>query len=88
MQQTGMFTNIFNESNLSWPRIDRGFAAIEERFPDSLAAVSEHAHLAVLARDKTVARKCFDRTKGKIDLSVWRSPQHFMQFAYWAYDGN
>jgi len=42
-------TNFFTENNLSWARIDRGFDVIEKEFPNSFAAKSEHAFLAVLA---------------------------------------
>jgi hypothetical protein len=38
MQQSRVFDNIFKESKLSWERIDKGFAVIKKRFPDSLAA--------------------------------------------------
>jgi hypothetical protein len=51
-----------------------------------LAAKSEHAYLAVLARDATTARKEFDQIGGRVDLSIWHSPTKFLRFAYWAYN--
>jgi hypothetical protein len=66
--------------------VDKGFAVMENNFPSSLAAKSEHAYLAVLARDATVARKEFDAIGGKVDLSVWRSTGQFLSLAYWAYN--
>ena len=58
---------------------------MERQFPNSLAAKSEHAYLAVLARDATVARKQFDQLEGKVDLSVWRSQDKYMKCALWTY---
>jgi hypothetical protein len=78
-------TNFFTENNLSWARVDRGFDIIEKEFPDSLAAKSEHAHLAVLAGDRPKARQYFDQTEGKVDLSVWRSEGQYVRNAGWAY---
>lgn len=79
------FTNVFRENDLSWPRVDRGFQAIEKHFPDSLAAQSEHAYLAVLAGDKQIAQTHFNRTEGHVDLSVWRSKDQYLSFATYAY---
>jgi Domain of unknown function (DUF4034) len=83
--QTHSYSNIIKECNLSWPRVNKGFEVMENQFPNSLAAKSEHAYLAVLARDATVARKEFDQLKGRMDLSVWPNPARFVVFAYWTY---
>jgi hypothetical protein len=83
--QTHSYSNIFKECNLSWPRVDKGFEIMERRFPNSLAVISEHAYLAVLARDATVARKEFDQLQGRLDTSVWTAPARFFLFAYWTY---
>ena len=83
--QTDSYSNIFKECNLSWPRVDKGFEIMERRFPNSLAVISEHAYLAVLARDATVARKEFDQLHGRLDTSVWTAPASFFLFAYWTY---
>jgi hypothetical protein len=65
--------------------VDKGFAVMEKQFPNSLAAKSEHAYLAVLARDAAVARKEFDELQGRVDLSIWPNPAKFAVFAYWTY---
>jgi hypothetical protein len=85
MHQSHSFSNIIKECNLSWPRVDKGFEVMEKRFPSSLAVKSEHAYLAVLARDATVARKQFDQLQGRLDSSVWTAPARFFVFAYWTY---
>ena len=88
MHQCRIFTNIFTECNLSWPRVDKGFLVMEKQFPKSLAAKSEHAYLAVLARDSTVARKQFDQIHGQMDLTVWHTPAKFATFAWWTYSAD
>ena len=85
MQCDRIFTNIFTESKLSWPRVNKGFEVMEKQFPDSLAAKSEHANLAVFAGDAQTARKYFDQLGGKVDLSVWHSPEDFLRRAVWTY---
>jgi hypothetical protein len=77
--------NIFEENQLSWPRVDQGFEVIEKKYPDSLFAKNERAHLAVLARDKTNARKYLGEIDGKIDLSSWRSFDYCIRTFMWAY---
>jgi hypothetical protein len=79
-------TNMFKEYNLSWPRINKGLETIERQFPDSLDAKSERAYLAVLARDRIAARKCFERLDGKVDLAIWKSEANFVRLAHWTYD--
>jgi len=77
--------DVFKENNLSWARVDRGFEGIVESFPNSVAANSERANLAVLARDRRKARRYFDQTHGLVDLSVWASRDHFVRYANWVY---
>jgi hypothetical protein len=82
-----MFSNIFDENHLSWPRTDRGFAALEKRYPDSLAVKSERAYLAGLAGDAK-SRTYFDALGGKIDLSVWDTKDNFVEQAQIHYASN
>jgi hypothetical protein len=78
--------NIFEENpQISWDRVDRGFAVIEKRFPNSLAAKNERAHLAALDGDKEKARAYFIQTQGNIDLSVWSAKGEFLDAANWAF---
>jgi len=70
---------------LSWTRIDRGFDVIEKQYPDSLEARNERAHLAVLTGDRQMAQKYFDQMAGKVDMTVWGSPQTFLRQLAWAH---
>lgn len=81
MHQSISSTNMFQEYQLSWNRVDRGFEAIGKRFTDSLAARNEAAHLAVLGRDNAAAKKYFDQTAGRVDLTCWDSKDDFVHFA-------
>ena len=85
MNETHFYGNIFNDCKLSWSRVNRGFEIIEKRFPDSLAAKSEHAHLAALAGDARTSLRCFDQIAGKADLTVWVTQKRFERYATWAY---
>jgi hypothetical protein len=77
--------NVFEENHFSWPRVDRGFAVIEERFPDSLAAKSERAYLAFYAGDASKTREYLAQTQGRADLAVWYTKEEYLRVANWAY---
>lgn len=78
--------NIFEDDpELSWKRVDRGFAVILKRFPDSLSAKNERAHLAALAGDKDAARKYFTATQGNVDPGDWHAKGEFIESANWAF---
>jgi hypothetical protein len=77
--------NIFEDNtNLSWERIDRGWSALEKKFPDSLEAIHVHGHMAGLAGDGKTAKKCLMKTEGKVTLWAWESKGEFIDFANWA----
>jgi hypothetical protein len=78
-------SNAFEESKLSWQRVDKGFEVILKEFPDSLAAKNERFHLAVLARDIKKAQAYFIQTKGQVDLSVWDSINDAARLAQYAF---
>jgi hypothetical protein len=77
--------DVFEGNKISWDRVDKGFAAILKRFPDSLAAKNERFHLAALAGDKEKARKYFLDTQGQVDLSVWMAKNEFVDCANWSF---
>lgn len=77
--------NVFEENHFSWPRVDKGFAVIEKRFPDSLAAKSERAYLAAYADDAGKTREYLAQTQGKADLAIWYTKDNYLKVANWAY---
>lgn len=80
----GPFKNIFKENNLSWARVDRGFAEMEDRFPSSLYVTSMRAYMSVFGGDRETAKKYIDRLEGKVDLSVWKSLKNYNHLKDWA----
>jgi len=56
-----------------------------KKYPDSLAAANEAAHLAALASDPAGARKYFLLTKGQVDLSLWDDKDQFVNCYKWAF---
>lgn len=85
MHDFGKFGNVIQQTRVSWERVDRGFAVMEKRYPDSLAAKSERAYLAGLAGNRAMARSYFDKLQGKVDLSVWKTQDRFERLAAWVY---
>jgi Domain of unknown function (DUF4034) len=77
--------NVIEENHFLWPRIDKGFAVIEKRFSNSLAAKSERACLAAYAGDVGKTREYLAQTQGKADLVVWRTQDEYLRIANWAY---
>ena len=77
--------NIFKENHFSWPRVDRGFAVIEKRFPDSLAAKGERAYLAAYAGDTEKTREYLKETQGQADLAIWYYKNEYIRVANWAF---
>lgn len=85
MHQSRLFSNIFTDSNISWSRVNKGFEAIEKRFPDSLQTQSEHAYLAALAEDAVTTHKYLALIQGKVDRAVWRTREKFLHCANWSF---
>jgi hypothetical protein len=80
------YGNVFKDANLSWARVQRGLAAMEEEFPESLYAASMRAYLAIMSGDRDTARMYTERLEGKVELAVWRSLKNYHQLMDWVYD--
>jgi hypothetical protein len=86
VSQYGSLGNIFKENKLLlWERVDRGFAVILKKYPDSLGAKNQRALLAAMAGDKDKARKYFMDTQGRADLTQWSDKGEFMDCVNWAF---
>ena len=85
LHQSRLFSNIFTDSNISWPRVNKGFEAIEKRFPASLQTQSEHAYLAGLAEDGATTHKYLALIQGKVDPAIWRTREKFLHCANWSF---
>jgi hypothetical protein len=84
MQTSGMFSNAIKECGFSSDRVEKGFQALERRYPDALSVKSMHALLGGFVGGREVARGLIDKLDGKVDLSIWTVDQFKEQvrFAY------
>lgn len=85
MHDFGKFSYVMRQTKVSLERVDCGFAVMEGRYPNSLAAKSERAYQAGLAGNRAVALPYFDKLQGKLDLSVWKTQDRFERLAVWVY---
>ncbi len=69
--------NAFRESRLSWERADRGYAALEKRFPSSVRLKNIRAFMAVMGGSPEAAKEAVKNLGGQIDLAIWESPERF-----------
>lgn len=70
--------------NLSWPRIQRGFAAVEKKDGPSPENWNLMAHLAQSFNDPIVAYKLFARIGDQSSEEVWRTSSDFQSAKQWA----
>lgn len=72
--------------NLSWPRIQKGYAVLTKRYGESLMLMNKLAFLAVHYQDVQVAQQTFAKIGDRDDLTVWGSESYFQQCKQWAAD--
>ena len=65
--------------SFSWPRIQKGFAAQEERAGSSLFNINQMAFLAIVFDDPVFADKQFNRLGDRWSAEVWHTPDYFAQ---------
>lgn len=68
---------------LSWPRIQKGYAAMEEKYGMSYTNLNSLAYIASVNNDSEVAHKMFERIGEQRDDEQW-SAQSFKQVKEWA----
>jgi hypothetical protein len=73
-------------SDLSWPRIDRGFRALMKHYPNSLRVTSAYCHLAGWFQEFAVMQRLFqEKIGGRVDIGLWLSEKSFLESRSWAY---
>jgi hypothetical protein len=70
--------------NLSWPRIQKGFAAVEKQNGPSPENWNQLAHLAVSFTDAVVADKMFARIGDQWSEAIWQNPSALESAKRWA----
>lgn len=69
---------------LSWPKIQEGFAEMEENYGATTLKLNRYAMLAYLYQDWEVARNLFARVGTNWDHSVWTTRPRFDRARTWA----
>jgi len=62
---------------LSWPRVQRGFAALESRYGSTKHELNVMAYLALRSGDAATAQRLFERIGNDWSESVWKSKAAF-----------
>jgi hypothetical protein len=63
--------------HFSWPRVQKGFAHLEEKYGPSLETTNGFALMAVKVRDYVAADAAFQRIGNQWDKDVWRTETWF-----------
>ncbi len=74
----------FNPELFSWPRLQEGFAVLQQRYGLSPFWLNKFARMAVVYEDKNAAAKAFARIGDNWDESVWGSREQFDAHRAWA----
>ena len=70
--------------NLSWPRIQKGFAAVEKQNGPSPENWNLLAHMAIAFNDAYVADKMFTKIGDQWSEDTWRASSYFESSKQWA----
>lgn len=69
---------------LSWPKIQEGFAVMEEKYGASMIKINRFASLAYLYKDRAVAKRALERVGENWEISAWGKRSTFDQAREWA----
>jgi tetratricopeptide (TPR) repeat protein len=69
---------------LSWPKIQEGFAVMEEEYGATTVKSNRFALLAYLFKDREVAKRALERVGENWDVSTWCKRSTFDQARAWA----
>jgi len=69
---------------LSWPKIQEGFAVMEEKYGASMIKINRFAALAYLYKDRTVAKRALERVGENWEIAAWGKRSTFDQARAWA----
>lgn len=76
--------NTGNPTNMSWPKIKEGYAALESLYGVSTLKTNRFAFLTVKFRDKSAAKQVFAQIGDSWDQGVWTSRETFQAAKAWA----
>jgi hypothetical protein len=82
-------SDVFGESNISWDRAKRGYAALLKHYPCAIGIANGYAQLAAHAKDRELTKTVLEKyVKNRMDPEIWASEQDFIETRNWAYGTN
>jgi len=69
---------------MSWPRIKRGYAVVEELYGQSVLNLNQVSYMAAMAPDPAYAHELFARIGESWDEDLWRTKKYFDDTRQWA----
>ncbi len=83
IRDIGYFYQEFSNDDQPWEELKSSFHAIEAKYPGSLEIKSVLCLMSAKFYDYKEARAQMKLLDGKIDLSVWKSKENFLQASQW-----
>ncbi|MDQ2918598.1 MAG: WD40 repeat domain-containing protein, partial [Verrucomicrobiota bacterium] len=78
-----LFTNVFDETSVTWPKLRQGFLEMQKRYPDSRWNTNAFCRYAVQAKDRQTASDLFRRLGDHGDPN-WGGYARFEMARMWA----
>ena len=69
---------------LSWPRLQKGYEAIEKAYGPSISDLNTLALMATKNNDSVAADSAFQRISDNYDIDKWVTEDYFKQMKTWA----
>jgi hypothetical protein len=79
--------DFFSRTQISYPRMKRGFEASMKRHPTYLYDFNSFCYFACIAGDKDTAKNLFEKIGGKWEVRVWHEQTRFQVWQTWAFNG-
>lgn len=78
--------DFFNNTSISYKRMQRGFEASLKRYPNYTWEMNSYCYFACVADDRDTARKLFKEINGQAEMTIWHNESYFKQWEQWALD--
>ena len=76
---------VMRKDRAVWERVERGFAALKEQFPDAQSVKAEYAYLASYMGQREKTQNAIIEMKDGVDLVVWEGEKKFQKLLNWAF---
>ena len=78
------FTNLFTTCGITWHEMDRGFAELLRKFPNSSWTLNYYCRLACAARQRTKAATLFEEIGADFYVEAWTTRDFYEKSRAWA----